>query len=92
MTARAGDKQAENTCRDLELNRRWLKKHRGQEVQRQLAFLRTVMRLGGAKLSRAQMNTLLVSPLSMFSAAINQNVLCAWSSMLSKKNSVRTKS
>jgi uncharacterized protein (TIGR02646 family) len=85
MTAQPGDKQAENTWRDLELNRDWLKKHRGQEVQRQLKFLRVALKLRGGKLSRAQMKMLLVAPLSMFSAAINQNVRRAWGAGVGKK-------
>lgn len=72
--ARPRDVQAQKTIDDLDLNRPGLKEQRRVQIERQVKAVRLALQLAQGKLTPAQLETLIVPPLSFVSEAINQNV------------------
>jgi 5-methylcytosine-specific restriction endonuclease McrA len=78
VAAKLGDGQALMTCKDLELNRCWLKTHRRDAIQTHMNAVGVALDMAkkfGVRLSKQQKGKLLVAPLGVYSVAINQNVL-----------------
>lgn len=80
VAAKSGDGQATVTRKDLDLNRRWLKTHRRSAIEAHMKAVRVALAIAkkaGVRLSKQQKESLLVAPLGVFSAAINQSVRAA---------------
>lgn len=77
MKARAGDKEAEVTCRDLRLDRPELRRFRRAQIKIALRVLKDALKRN-PKMTKAQVRRYLVKPLELFSVAINQSAWVIW--------------